>query len=46
MNNLKIDKEAPVALNIPKELFRIVDYLFNNGLNEEELFALRGTYYV
>lgn len=38
-----VDKDSPVALNIPKELWRIVDYLYQNGLFEEELFAVRGS---
>jgi len=29
-------------LNIPKELWKIVDYLYQNALYEEELFAVRG----
>jgi hypothetical protein len=43
-DELPIDEESPVALNIPKELWRIVDYLYQNGLFEEELFAVRGSY--
>jgi hypothetical protein len=29
-------------LSIPKELWRIVDHLFKNGMNEEDLFLQSG----
>ena len=37
-----IDVSGAPQLNIPKELWRIVDYLYNHALYEEELFLRRG----
>ena len=38
----KVDVSKPAVLNIPKELWRIVDYLFQNALQEEDLFLYGG----
>jgi len=37
-----VDVSGTPQLNIPKELWKIVDYLYNHGLYEEELFLRRG----
>ena len=45
MDDMCLDEKVPVTLNIPKEIWRIVDFLWKGGLLEEELFNQRGWFF-
>lgn len=40
----EINTDFPVLYRIPKELYRIVDYIFKNGKKEKGLFSESGIY--
>jgi hypothetical protein len=35
-------KEPTAVLSLPKEIWRMVDYLYKNGIQEERLFVTSG----